>query len=189
MVVRIAGVDQSLTSTAVAVCEVGETISAPVLTHFGSEAGRGDDIFAKCERLRLVRNGVAQVAGAADVVLIENVAHGAQGNATRDLAGLFWMCADALVSEFSATGIVSSTVVKKFATGNGAAKKAAVTAEMGRRWPETEIVVDDDADALALMSMGLWAAGRLPWQLRTLSSKDVFSIEWSGNLKEVLSRG
>jgi len=47
----------------------------------------------------------------------------------------------------------SSTEVKKHFTGKGNAKKDQMIAEAKRRWPTVDIGSDDQADALAVLSL------------------------------------
>ena len=45
--------------------------------------------------------------------------------------------------------------IKKYATGNGAAKKPAMIEAAKKLWPDIEIDVDDTADALHILRLGL----------------------------------
>ncbi len=52
------------------------------------------------------------------------------------------------------TGIPVGTI-KKFATGNGGAKKAAMVATAKAKWPQLKIQTDDVADALWILATGM----------------------------------
>lgn len=100
-----------------------------------------------------------------------------------DLDGLWWYCVTLLFKR----GIVveaSPGTVKKYATGNGAAKKDAMLAVMPRLFPQVIITDHNLADALALAGMGARALGfpREPSPQR-VNPAALDAVDWPRNLK------
>lgn len=115
----VMGLDQSLTSTGVAVR------TKDIVIHHERIATTKD--LPKLERMRYIAYQVAYLVQtlSVDTIVIETLALGAAGDATRDLAGLFWVlkhiiddqCPNVVFEE------VAPNSLKKLATGNGRAKK------------------------------------------------------------------
>lgn len=112
------GVDQSYTSTGYVVNDNG------TVEHFGLIKAQGDSPYSKAAFIadqivvRIITHSVNRV-------VLEGLAYGMVGNATRDLAGLLFVIITTLERECPDVSIVvvPPTSNKKNATGNGKASK------------------------------------------------------------------
>ena len=112
------GLDQSLTSTGYYIIgKSSELIDVGVY-----RTDKEDNTFV---RVLNIRNKIMDIIHENNVtsVSIEGLAFGMRGNATRDLAGLQFMIVCAIIDAKLPMAIHSPLSVKKFATGNGKAKK------------------------------------------------------------------
>lgn len=115
----------------------------------------------------------------ADLVVIEALSFGSHGSATRDLAGLWWLIIRALDQYDMPLGVVAPGTLKRWATGNGNADKRDIAAAMSQRWPGTTFRNTDEADALALASIGLHHLRVLPWEPEPYQTDSLRRIEWN----------
>ncbi|MBP6526307.1 MAG: hypothetical protein KA249_12965 [Dermatophilaceae bacterium] len=159
---RVAGIDTSLTSTGVAVALISEagTVVDRVTRTVVSKGAKGDSLDARYRRLRVLVARIVDVAGGSDLVVIESPAHSRVTGSHHDRSGLWWLliqdlreCSLASVVEVSPSGRA------KYISGKGNAAKDAVLAAAIRRWPEWDIAGNDVADAVGLLSMGCRSLG------------------------------
>lgn len=169
----VVGVDSSLTSTGLCVLADGQ----PALSRSRTKPGRPGTT-STLARMRHQRDAVLAASDGADLVLIEGLSFGSKGSATRDLAGLWWLAVDALLERGHPLGVAAPGVLKKWTTGTGNADKFAVFAAIGRRWPHVPLGGPDEADALALASLGLHHLGELPWTPTAYQTEQVSRVEW-----------
>lgn len=113
----VLGIDPSLTST-------GVCISRYNLAYY-TEVIRSDKDQDTYTRINYIVDKIFDIAVRyePEKIVIEGVAFGGVGNATRDLAGLHYMLACSLKLVYDDVIIVPPTSLKKFATGSGKAKK------------------------------------------------------------------
>lgn len=115
---RILSIDQSYTSSGIIVFENGDIIHAERYT-----TDKKLDVYIRANMvaehvLKLVTQFNCSIVG------IEGLAFGMRGSATRDLAGLqFAIIIELSVKNNYKVDIIPPLTVKKFATGNGRAKK------------------------------------------------------------------
>lgn len=159
----VAGIDASLTRTAVAIgssefeFEV-ETFESPR----SSKAGDHVNGKAAISRARRCESLVAGVDAflrerSPRVILVEGYSYGSSNNreVLAELGGLLrWHLADYAQFIFE----VAPGTLKKFVCGNGAAKKEQMLAHVSRRWGEI-YETSDEADAVGLYQLGLRCAG------------------------------
>lgn len=171
---NVLGVDPSITCTGMCLARPGELPA--VSTAKTRPAGKGT--LPKLARLRAQVAAVLAARTAADLVLVESPSFGSHGSATRDLAGLWWLLVDALRAADTPLGLVAPSVLKKWTTGAGNAPKFDVGQSIARRWPDVILRNPDEADALALASIGLHHAGHLPWRPTTYQTEQLGRVEW-----------
>lgn len=146
MTYRVIGIDQSLTSTGLAVTSGPDLL--PLLIRVRPKL-RGH------ERLSLILSEVERHAEGCDLAVIEGLAFGAKGSALLDLAGLQWMIRHYLWQMQIPYAVVSPYERAKFITGRAGADKDEVLAAAIHRFPpDTGIMSNDAADALVLAAMG-----------------------------------
>ena len=148
--IPVVGLDPSLRATGLALPD-GEllTITTPSCSTL-------DD---RIERVRHVVGKVGVRARIGAMVVIEGPAFGMNNKATHELAGLWW----ALVVRLAEQGnnqiaVMAPGQLKKFATGNGSAKKPDMRMALYQR-AGLDIRSDDEVDALWLRQAGLVRQG------------------------------
>ncbi len=118
---KIIGIDQSYSCTGICVLKNSNLIHSEIY-----KTSKTLDIF---ERANTIANHILTLAYdyKPKLIGIEGLAFGMRGDATRDLAGLQFTIINKLrfVADFKVE-IVAPNAVKKFATGNGKAKKDAM---------------------------------------------------------------
>lgn len=160
-ILRIVGVDTSLASTGVAAWKL--TDDGPFL--LGAEAITvpavpGATITDRAQRVKRISREVDPWTRHVNTLLvIEGLAPSRthSGGRDSDLAHLWWT----IVSRHAArvdlnchVAVATPGNVKKWATGNGAADKAAVASAITRLVPQADVTTSDVSDALALSLLG-----------------------------------
>ncbi len=145
----VVGIDPSLTGTGLAYS--GE--SEKVLT------GKAGTLRGQLLRMRAIADRVAQHTPAGALVVMEGPALGRGAQAWHHvLGGLWWILAATVVSRGATLIEVPPKTLKKFATGNGNADKAAMCAAWFEHTGQA-ITDHDRADALWLRQVGLHLLG------------------------------
>ena len=170
----VAGIDPSLTSTGVAVWEDG---AAPWSTAVTSKGKRADLWSVRVRRVHDIVQAVSSMVPAGALVIVEGPAYG-HGDEPGfvDRAALIYEILGALMERGLDFGIVPPQTLKRWATGSGAASKAAVSAVVRRAVPGMSMRTDDESDAAAMMLM---AAQKVGWLEQTKRSKFLDSVEWN----------
>jgi Holliday junction resolvasome RuvABC endonuclease subunit len=193
MMAIIAGIDPSLTSTGIAVLQDGNPVT---ITHVGHGTRNGASYAHRSDRI------VSQVRAVIDTVwksspgyprtnitkdapplidlaLIEGPAYGANLPSAHDRAGLFWGLYSSLRAKRIPVIVIPPAKLKIWATGIGNATKPLVLEATRQSWPYTRITNHDEADALALASIGAAHAGDpLPFELRDRHRNTLNGIDW-----------
>lgn len=155
---RIVGLDLSLTSTGVAVIDGGRVIALHSITSKGTNA---DTLQQRRERLvKMFLSIQGAIYPGIDLAVIEGPDTSRATGKVHDRSGLWWRVLDDLMSGYVPVAEVTPSALKKYATGNGAAGKTAVTAAVTRRYPEVLCKTDDECDALVLAAMGARSLGQ-----------------------------
>ena len=147
----VLGIDVSLTATGLAAV----TSDGFTVTTVGSVGKRGDSLAARERRIdRLVRDISQFIENWPDfeLAVIEGPSIMSKGGSNWDRAWLWGEVVQALGGEY--TAVAAPATVKRWAAGKGNADKAAVAVGVARLWPQFECGSDNEADALALASMG-----------------------------------
>lgn len=138
---RVLGVDQSLTSTGVAVLDAG---TLDVLEAVRPGRLRG------CERVQFILDRVCALARTCDAVAVEGPAMHAQGSAVTAIFGLYGCLVQDLWRMGHSPWVVPPSVRALYATGKGNAGKDQVLAAVIHRYGDERIVGNDLADALVI---------------------------------------
>jgi len=128
----VLGIDQSYTSTGFVVLDSDKNI----IDHGIIKSNPEDDMI---QRARFIADQLVTIAlkHKPKKIALEGLAFGSKGDATRDLGGLFFLIVDSLRHRFGfEISVIPPTTLKKFATGNGRAKKQ----EMYSALPEQAIL-------------------------------------------------
>ena len=143
---RVAGIDVSLTGTGIAT--LGGT------TLITSTGRRADSIAQRRTRIKGIVDRVLIEIGVVDLAVVEGPSHHSVGGSVWDRAGLWWRIVDRLCAEDIPVAVMPPTSRAKYATGSGAARKAAVM-EAARHRYGAVLDNDNEADALILRAAGL----------------------------------
>lgn len=168
----VLGVDPSLTSSGLAF--VGEQVRLTRIRTRKTRPGLNE----KLDRIRYQLGAVVTASHGAELVMIEGLSLASIGTATRDLAGLWWLLINEIGRLGVPIGLVPPSCLKKWTTGNGNANKALMRQCIAVRWPKARPGSSDEADALALASMGLHHLGRLPWEPLPHQERSLDRVEW-----------
>lgn len=118
-----------------------------------SKGHRDDTLPLRWDRILKSAVNIREWCLPCDFAAVESPAYSRVGGSQHDRSGLWWQ----VVRTFVALGIpiveVPSTTVKKWATNNGGADKAAVASRMSLMWG-LPLANADEGDALALASIG-----------------------------------
>lgn len=151
------GIDLSLVGTGVIVLENG-VISKRQLIKSKPVGDRPTDELARIRKIvEQIKETVDEYRP--DVAVVENLAFMARNTtALTQLAGLNYFTRAMLVDYGIPFYLVAPTSLKKFVTGNGAAKKDVMMLEIYKRYG-VSLLDDNIADAYALAQVGLALTG------------------------------
>lgn len=154
---HIVGLDISLTGTGVAALTRTGSNATEWSVHtfrIPTSPSKGGGITDLLGRMRVIAERCAEAVSDADLVVAEEQAFGAVGSAARSLAGVWYFVIDRVLRHEVALVLVSTSQLKKYATGNGNAAKREVSRAVGRMWPHVETGSGDEDDAMVLASIG-----------------------------------
>lgn len=143
---RVAGIDVSLASTGIAT--LGGT------THVPTKGHRADTFLQRRTRLRHITESVLTEVGRVDLAVVEGPSYHSIGGSTWDRGGLWWLIVDSLTARDIPVAVMPPACRARYATGSGAARKAAVMEAVQHRYGAL-CATDDEADALVLRAAGL----------------------------------
>lgn len=168
------GFDLSLCGTGVAVLDDGKFIKRKLIKSKPPQDGKPID---EVKRIRKIVEELEMMVSenSPTVAVIEGIAYGIR-NATAlvQLSALNYMTRAMLIDYNVPFIIVAPTSLKKFITGNGAAKKDVMLIETFKRYGVT-ILNDNEADAYGLAQIGLALMGGNS-KVTTNIQKDVLSV-------------
>lgn len=151
----IVGVDMSLTGTGVAMLDDGTMTT----TRVESTGHTNDSLNKRFERQTILTDRVLELCRGADFVVIETLFTAKNAGALIDRAGLWWRIIGSLTMWSIPVVPVTGSQGKKFLTGSGNADKGTMVRWAGKLWPEwvpsSKSKIEDEADAIALASIGL----------------------------------
>ena len=151
----VKAVDLSLTSTGIAMLEVGPFSGWTGIVERITSEGRADATLPeRVDRITKLASTVWVQCSNADLVLIEGPSYGSKGGHKHDRSGLWWLVLDSLWRSKIPVVEVAPNTLKRYATGKGIAGKDQVLAAVVRRYPTVEVTGNDEADALVLAAMG-----------------------------------
>lgn len=178
----VLGLDLSLTGTGLAA--VTSDGGFTVITE-GSTGKRGDTLADRDRRLADLARRIGLFVQDWDdyaIAVIEGPSVMSQGGSNWDRAGLWWLVVQQL--DPARTAVAAPSTVKKWSAGKGSADKAAVAGGVTRLWPEFECANDNEADALALASMGAQRLGMQLFPKRAHHSDALLKVEWPAFIRE-----
>lgn len=149
---RYVGIDVSLTATGIAVVDRN---AHSVVHTVRSKGARGATLPQRGSRLRDLQRAIVSHprAALATVVAVETPAYNQTGGSHHDRSGLWWLIVDDLQELGYDVVEISTTTVKKYATGKGNASKDEVLAAVVRRYPNIAVTNNNEADALILAAI------------------------------------
>lgn len=175
----ICGLDPSLTNTGVAVLIDG---LPEVITSTGIGTLDSDTYQARSRRVRAVAAKVLRyIPDTTTLAVIEGPSYGSSGGAAFDRAALWHGLFAALDAKNIPIAVVAPRTRATWATGSGAADKAAVTAAVREWWPNhrEHIVNSDRADALVLAAIGAYHLRQpLPFEAKKRHETGLKSVRW-----------
>ena len=154
-IIRVAGLDLSLTSTGMCFAEQGTIVE---LRTVKSKGRRSDTLADRRERLFAIANEVVDAVNQFQpgLVVVEAPSYGSRFGSAHDRSGLWWLIVGALLQDFP-VALVSPQGRAKYGTGAGNSKKDVVEAFVREVYQDLcprRIANDDEADALLCAAMG-----------------------------------
>lgn len=125
--VRYVGIDPSLSGTGLVILDE----SANVVLAESFEAGKESDPSRFIKLSEKIRNHLNPTT---DKVLIEGFSYGSRGAGVSKMYGIGWMFRIMLEQEKFKWGEVAPTIVKKFGSGKGSAKKEDLILPVYKKW-------------------------------------------------------
>lgn len=164
----VVGLDLSLTSTGVA---IWDGLAGQIQLHRIRSTGTKTDTWSQRHQriTKLAADIDALITSTRTFILIEAPAYGSTTGSVWDRAGAWWKVYSLLEAWGDSILPIEPSVVKKFATGKGNADKDAVLAAVVRRYPDIDVTGNDQADAVALLDIGMHLAGQPLAQLPTVN--------------------
>lgn len=158
----VIGLDPSLTATGFARLALDTPASATTIPSKGKATDSLLDRNIRLEKITqtIMRMMPVDIPEALVAIAIETPAHNQTSGHHHDRSGLWWLVVDALLGQGYNVFEVSTTQVKKYATGKGNASKMEVMAAAIRRYPDIEICNDNEADAVVLAAFLARALGQ-----------------------------
>lgn len=154
---RIIGIDPSLTATGIAVTD---TTTGSIYTDTITTKNSGNGIHE-----RLIRFGaigarlIDHLPNHQALAVIEGPAYASNGAGTWDRAGLWWTITRVLDAYEIPTIEVPPATRARYATGRGNASKDEVLIAAVRRYPQADITDNNQADAVILAAIGARLTG------------------------------
>jgi crossover junction endodeoxyribonuclease RuvC len=185
----VVGIDPSLTGTGSAVI-VPEEYRRDYVQGVETLASKGktaDSLMTRHARLTGLAERIVETIpdGGYPAVAIETPAHNQTSGHHHDRSGLWWLIIDRIEDWAMRVDVyeVSTTQVKKYATGKGNASKMEVMAAAIKRYPQFDIANDNEADAVVLAAFLSRALGQpiedsLPQA--NLAALDKFTVSQGG---------
>lgn len=161
----IVGLDLSLTATGVATLEFNPMGNGYTATSVHTAGHRNDSLRDRWGRISLICGhitGKIQIPAekrpegwlATTLVVLEGPSVMSKGGSNWDRAWLWGAVVDMFLANRIPVAVAPPSVVKKWATNRGNADKASVAVAVARLWDQFECESDNEADALALATMG-----------------------------------
>ena len=151
------GLDLSLTATGIAITD-GSRQGAKCFV-VKSKGSLKDTLAQRAERLSGLDAEIRSMIPLDAIVGIETPAYNQTSGNHHDRSGLWWLVVSGL-APYHRIVEVSTTQVKKYATGKGNAAKDEVMLAAAKRYPEFDIVDNNSADAVIIAAFASRAFGR-----------------------------
>ena len=184
----VAGLDLSLRATGIAVLALSPVCATKLIatTTVGRDGIKGEGYPARARRIvAQTRRVLAQIPGDVELVVIEGPSYGSQHGAQMDRYALWMGVYSSLQAQGVPIAVVAPGTREKWATGSvprgidRKARKARVLAAVRGMWPDARIRNDDEADALALASIGAHYLGwPLPFETKPRHTTGLQAVEW-----------
>lgn len=157
---RVLGVDASLTATGlcrVDIEPIGDPVNQPAIIEVCTLSTFKPRLKTKREYSVRVSHVIEQVEGAfedVDLVVMEDLAYGAKGEAVWVLPWIFGRIIDLCEKHDKELIVASTSQVKMYATGKGNTKKEICVLATAQRFPAINIADNNQADALICAAIG-----------------------------------
>ncbi|MCZ9631332.1 crossover junction endodeoxyribonuclease RuvC [Rhodococcus sp. BH5] len=180
---HIVGLDPSLTAAGVAILSHPKNADSPNIPKLNTVGVSGSESATLAERsIRIVDQRdriIRSMPPSVCLVVIEALPFSAPKFAGlyQERCALYYALVEFLARRKIPVVEVSATTLKKYATGDGRADKREVVNAMRDLWPHARVRNDNEADALALATMG---AMRLGWHEPEMVHHFSPNVNWTG---------
>lgn len=149
---KIVGLDISQTASGIAIHEPG---GLTWVTEAGEDGHKTDSLYQRHARMRRTARAIVAHAADADLVVVESHSFSAKYGNQHDRSGLWWDVVGELIDGGVDVAEASPSTLKMYLTGSGNASKDLMLATAVRRYPTVNVLTNDQADAMAALSMGV----------------------------------
>ena len=177
----VVGLDLSLTMTGIACNHDADPMGW--LWRVRSKGTKADTLDERAQRLgnlahRIIGDVTQRLDAVPDLVVVEAPAFAQVSGSHHDRSGLWWLVVEPLCALVCPVVEVPPTTLKKYATGKGNASKDEVLAAIIRRYPMCNPLDNNEADALALMAMGLDHLGEPLADVPAVNRQALDAVHW-----------
>ena len=177
--IKVAGLDLSLTCSGIAVCVENSAGTSMVTDTVTSKGVRAATLVDRHRRLSTLADGIIGYAEVCDLAVIEGPFVGSKGGSPIDRMALFWMVAGTLIRRNVPVAVIAPTSLKLAIAGKGNADKASLAVALMRLWPDVDVTSSDVSDAAGLAHLGaVWLGMDVP----TLERHRAVKAEWPASL-------
>jgi crossover junction endodeoxyribonuclease RuvC len=164
-VLRIVGVDASLTATGICVIDQDGVVTVQRVKSKPTPKGDKAAMLTRLERIvaevrAVVRVPVDEPRDIRIAAAIEGPSYGSTGAAVHDIAGVWWLTYRMLVDLADAAVVIPPATLKQYVTGKGNAAKDLVLMSIVRQHEDVAPADNNEADALGLAAMVARQLGR-----------------------------
>lgn len=209
--IRVVGLDLSLTSTGIARVTVDSdgrcqgvvhvtmaNVDGTCTTTVGASLDEGASLDRRWWRMDLLRSKVLGEVGAnVDLVVVEGPSYASQHGQQHDRSGFWWFVVDELLARGHAVAEVPPLRLKVWATGSGATSgpnkvtKARVIRDIRKTYGAMFDIPSgagesDVADAVALVTLGAAHLGHPLADLPTTHRRALAGVRWPGTTEPTL---
>jgi crossover junction endodeoxyribonuclease RuvC len=150
---KVAGIDVSLTGTGVAIHEAG---GLTYVREHGEDGKRGASFTSREERIGRLVDQVLFDCADAELAVFEAHDFGAKYSASaHDRSGVFWILVRELRAQGTRVAQATPQTLKMYQSGSGSASKDQMLVDAVRRYPTVDVRSNNQADAMAALSMGV----------------------------------
>lgn len=150
---KVVGIDISLTGTGMAIHRAG---AETYVREHGEDGRKGMPFAERGDRIERLVDQILFDCQAADLAVFESHDFGVKhSGGAHDRSGVFWIVVRELRARGTAVAQATPQALKMYQSGSGTASKDQMLVDAVRRYPTVDVRTNNQADAMAALSMGV----------------------------------